>query len=267
VKLRFERVILVVLLALLAATGAARAGDGDLCTAAIHAAEAGAAVPRDLLAAVAMSESGRYDAERRRVAPWPWTVNSQGEGRYFATKAEAIAHVEALRRSGRRNIDVGCMQINLMYHPEAFDSLDEAFDPGRNVAYGAGFLTRLQGESRSWERAVERYHTADAERGRAYREKVYDRWQDVRLAAGPDPERPRSATLVASLRPPVFPSRRSPSTAGSGFLSLKPVAGRVAVLRPPANRPARPAVEAGGRLPGSALRIVSRRRPATFLPP
>ena len=63
--------------------------------------EAGASLPPGLLTAVAVSESGKYDPGRRGVAPWPWTVNNQGDGRYFATAAEAIAHVAALQRSGR----------------------------------------------------------------------------------------------------------------------------------------------------------------------
>ena len=83
----------------------------------------------------------------------------------FASKAEAIAHVERLKAAGERNIDVGCMQINLMHHPDAFASLDEAFEPTRNVAYGARFLGALEQETSSWERAVERYHTADPGRG------------------------------------------------------------------------------------------------------
>ena len=50
------------------------------------------------------------------------------------------------------------MQINLMHHPDAFASLEEAFEPTRNVAYGARFLGQLRDETQSWTRAVERYH-------------------------------------------------------------------------------------------------------------
>ena len=35
------------------------------------------------------------------------------------------------------------MQINLFHHPDAFASLDAAFDPMDNIAYGADFLRRL----------------------------------------------------------------------------------------------------------------------------
>jgi hypothetical protein len=221
------------ILLLLIPLAPAGAGDAALCATAIRAAEARSPVPAGLLAAVALSESGRYDPALRRAVPWPWTVNSQGEGRYFATRAEALAHVERLRREGRRNIDVGCMQVNLLHHPDAFATLDEAFDPTTNVAYGADFLTRLRQDSPSWARAVERYHTADAERGRAYRERVYDRWQDVRRAGLPDELLPDGKAQAVAGGPRVFPERRLLAAApGRGFVSLRPAAGRIAVLRP-----------------------------------
>ena len=52
--------------------------------------------------------------------------------------------VRKLQRRGVRNIDVGCMQVNLRYHPKAFKSLGQAFDPRANAAYAAGFLRKLR---------------------------------------------------------------------------------------------------------------------------
>ena len=169
--MRLGRVLVAMLALWPLGMASPRAADGELCARAIERSEAAGTLPAGLLTAVAASESGRYDRSRRAVAPWPWTVNNAGDGRYFPSKSEAIAHVERLKAAGERNIDVGCMQINLMHHPEAFASLDDAFEPTRNVAYGARFLGELKQETSSWERAVERYHTADPGRGRAYREK------------------------------------------------------------------------------------------------
>ena len=45
------------------------------------------------------------------------------------TRQQAVAAVQALQARGVRSIDVGCLQVNLMYHPIAFASLDDAFDP------------------------------------------------------------------------------------------------------------------------------------------
>ena len=85
-----------------------------------------------------------------------------------------------LRSKGVRNIDVGCMQVNLHYHPTAFASLEEAFDPTANVAYAANFLAALHDETRSWTRSVARYHSSTPARGSAYFHRVSKLWQRER---------------------------------------------------------------------------------------
>ena len=95
--------------------------DPNGCLAAIQAAEGALHLPPGLLGAIAMVESGRLDPRTGRPAPWPWTINVAGAGFFFQTKEEAIAAVEAARATGVRSIDVGCMQVNLMYHSDAFD--------------------------------------------------------------------------------------------------------------------------------------------------
>ena len=137
-------------------------------------------IPRQLLAAVALAESGRWDKARGATFAWPWTVTAGGKGRFFDTKAAAIAEVRRLRAAGVRNIDVGCMQINLMYHPDAFDDLDQAFDPFENVAYAARFLKRLNEARRSWSMAVGLYHSSNRKFLYPYRRKVIKVWNQER---------------------------------------------------------------------------------------
>lgn len=57
----------------------------------------------------------------------------------FATLAEAVSSTAALLREGR-SVDVGVMQVNLRAHPNAFPSLEAAFDAGLNICYGARVL-------------------------------------------------------------------------------------------------------------------------------
>lgn len=261
---------LVVLLAVLPLAADAAVADADRCGAAIRAVEADASLPPGLLTAVAVSESGKYDPGRHAVTPWPWTVNNQGEGRYFATAADAIAHVQALQRTGQRSIDVGCMQINLMHHPDAFASLQEAFDPGHNVGYGAEFLRQLQDETQSWTRAVERYHTADLERGRAYREKVYARWQAARDDPVPEAAQPTGTMELAGLPMPAAAApptlrplpdrRRLMPLATNGFLRLTDAPTRVAVLRPSPTSQLKPIVRMPRPPTGALVRLQPLRR-------
>lgn len=126
--------------------------------------------------AIGVVESGRQDELGGRTA-WPWTINAEGRGAYFDTKAEAIAAVTALRARGVRSIDVGCMQVNLMYHPDAFTSLDDAFDPASNTRYAARFLQRLFAQTGTWPAAAAGYHSLNPELGGPYGRKVVAIWQ------------------------------------------------------------------------------------------
>jgi len=116
-------------------------------------------IPQRLLDSISLVESGRWDKERQKVVAWPWTIDAGGQGRFFATKAEAIEAVKRLRAQGVKNIDVGCMQVNLQYHPTAFASIEDAFDPAANVAYAARFLKGLFEATEHWPTAASYYHS------------------------------------------------------------------------------------------------------------
>ena len=108
----------------------------------------------------------------RRTVPWPWAIDADGEPRLTASKEEAVSRTRALQRSGVRNIDVGCFQINLQNHPSAFADLEQAFDPVANAQYAARFLTSLRTRLGGWEAAVAAYHSSYPERGIPYRQAV-----------------------------------------------------------------------------------------------
>lgn len=166
------------------------------CAAAVSREERSHGIPDHLLTAISVVESGRWDEDSRATIAWPWTINSAGTGTFFPTKAEAVAEVGRLQRQGVRSIDVGCMQVNLMYHPEAFASIEDAFDPDRNAGYAADFLTRLNDESGSWIQAASNYHSRDPDLGDYYRTKVAKAW-DARRGAAPD-------TMAASYQSPAM---------------------------------------------------------------
>ena len=158
--------------------------EGHLCRAAIAEAERGANLPRGLLQAIGRVESGRRDPETGQFAPWPWTTNAEGEGKYFPTREAAIAHVRQLQARGVRIIDVGCMQVNLHHHANAFASLEQAFDPLINARYAARFLTELNGGRADWRQAAGHYHSQTPERAGPYREKVLAAWEQEARNSG-----------------------------------------------------------------------------------
>ncbi len=137
------------------------------------------AIPTHLLSAIASTESGRYHKGLNIKVPWPWTINADGAGYYLGSKAEAIAMVRKLQARGIKSIDVGCMQVNLLHHPSAFASLDEAFDPEHNVAYAASFLRSIYQEENSWKKAAAYYHSRTPSQGGAYVGMVYNSWFNI----------------------------------------------------------------------------------------
>jgi len=173
-------------------------GDETACQAAIQGVERAARLPPALLSAIARTESGRV-LPGGRVVAWPWTINVAGTGYYYGSADQAAAAVETFRTSGIQSIDVGCMQVNLMHHPSAFASLQQAFDPAANVRYAAQFLGRLQAELGTWPAAVGAYHSRTPDLADEYGRRVMQAWPLAAAYGG------TAGVQVAALsRPPVI---------------------------------------------------------------
>ncbi len=158
-------------------------GHGDIslsnhCAVSVARYEAQHNIPPGLLHAISKAESGVKNMGHLQA--WPWTVNAEGQGYYFPTKETAIAAVRIMQARGKKSIDVGCMQVNLYHHPYAFKTLDDAFDPEKNVKYAALFLTRLKSVHTSWERAVSHYHSANPVHHIPYKKAVFALWKKER---------------------------------------------------------------------------------------
>jgi hypothetical protein len=137
-------------------------------------------IKKHLLTTIASVESGKWNHARQQNLSWPWTINAAGRGMYFDSKEEAIEKVRELQAQGVRSIDVGCMQINLMYHPNAFGSLEEAFDPEANVRYGATFLRRHYDTRQDWIKAAMAYHSTTPKKAQAYKRRIVRTFEKVK---------------------------------------------------------------------------------------
>ena len=120
------------------------------------------------------------------------------------------------------------MQVNLLHHPAAFASLDEAFDPAANARYAARFLSALFRQTGDWSLATANYHSANADRGEDYQRRVFGR---VMTPMGG----------VSASKPPPGPYGVWPPP-GTAYAALPPAefafgafstTGRVAVQLPP----------------------------------
>jgi hypothetical protein len=178
----FYRVFALLWLLLCAAPALAGA-DSLVCEAETQRLERQLAIPDRLLHAISLVESGRWDQDHKANLAWPWTIMAEGEGRFLPSKQAAIDEVKRLRAKGVRNIDVGCMQVNLLAHPDAFATLDEAFEPHSNVAYAARFLRELFEQSGNWGQAGAHYHSQTPELAAPYKAKLMAVWERARGSA------------------------------------------------------------------------------------
>ena len=140
-------------------------------------------IKQHLLTTIASIESGRWNEKTQEKQAWPWTINAQGKGYFFNTKAEAVKKVRELRAEGITSIDVGCMQINLLYHGQEFTSIEQALDPTHNVEYAAKFLRDLyENNNHDWLKAATTYHSSVPEKANKYRKKVVETFEKVKTA-------------------------------------------------------------------------------------
>ncbi|MBV9734340.1 MAG: transglycosylase SLT domain-containing protein [Acidisphaera sp.] len=145
-----------------------------LCTEAVQAAEQRHGLPPGLLGTIAKVESGRPITAMGDVRAWPWTIDADGQGYFFDSKAAAVVWARQALARGVTFMDVGCMQVDLQMHPGAFHTLEEAFDPEVNAEYAARYLRQLQAGDAGgdWNVAVGLYHSHTPELAAAYRDRV-----------------------------------------------------------------------------------------------
>ena len=105
------------------------------------------------MSAIALQESRKGDHF------WPWTINHGGKGFFFDTKEQAINAAWRLLSKGIAHFDVGLMQINWHFHGHQFNSIDEAFDPEKNIWVADALIQKHLSQTGSIHEALGRYHS------------------------------------------------------------------------------------------------------------
>ncbi len=142
-----------------------------LCLVAIAAAEARYGLPPGTLGAISRVETGLPLPVTGDRQPWPWTINAAGIGHWYSTRDEAARAAAGFLVSTHGNVDIGCMQVSMRFHRTSFASLEEAFDPARNVDVGARLLAGFA-RGRRMEAATGLYHSATPALGSPYRDSI-----------------------------------------------------------------------------------------------
>ena len=132
-------------------------------------------LPIHLLSSISRVEAGRK-LSSGEVKGWPWSINHAGKGLYFETKKGELKYLKNAVSNGSKNIDVGCMQLNYRWHKGAFSSLDDMFDPEKNIQYAAKFVKELYGRHQNWEDVIKHYHSNKKKFNVPYYQKVSKVW-------------------------------------------------------------------------------------------
>ena len=138
----------------------------NICIREILLAQSRYDIPDNILLGIGLQEAGTRI--NKQLVVWPWAINAEGRGSFFDTKARAINWVQEQLDGGMRSIDVGCMQVNLRWHPDAFNDLDDAFTPEINVDYAARLLLSHYNATGNWRSASGRYHSKTPEKQEIY---------------------------------------------------------------------------------------------------
>lgn len=99
-------------------------------------------------------------------------------GKSLETQKDAVAFVQRLLKAGYKNVDIGLMQVNWLYHGQHFGSVAEAFEPYANLNYAVNYL-RQHRESRDWWGSVGRYHSGTPRYATKYIQNVWEMYQRV----------------------------------------------------------------------------------------
>lgn len=133
-------------------------------------------IPPFVIYGIAKQESGVEKNGVRR--PHPWTLNINGpnpKSMRFASRHEAEQTLVDLLSQGIKNIDIGLMQVNLKYHGHSVSHPTELLDPKVNVIVASVYLGELFKRTGNLDQTVARYHSGDPDRGKKYKDAVFDR--------------------------------------------------------------------------------------------
>ncbi|EKO3612268.1 transglycosylase SLT domain-containing protein [Vibrio metschnikovii] len=125
-------------------------------------------VPADILYALAAKETN-VKMNNGTVAPWPFTLNVNGKGYWYASYEDMMAATHEFLNEGITSIDIGLFQVNWLWNGHRVQSIEELGEPKKNGLVAAQILLEHYQKHRDWAVAAGRYHNPANRDGRADR--------------------------------------------------------------------------------------------------
>lgn len=120
-------------------------------------------IPNHLLHSIAAIESRKS----------PWAVYAVSRSHFFRSKDAAVSFIKKMRAQGVKNINIGCMQLDVRSHARRFKCIDDMLSPYHNIEFAARLLKKLYRIHGSWANAVRYYHSAESCHNVKYKNRVF----------------------------------------------------------------------------------------------
>lgn len=148
-------------------------------------------VDSEILYAIALTESGNSFNGMREYGPWPWTLNVNGEAKFYASREAARRALQKEVDKGNEKVAVGMFQIYLKYNSHYAENPVDLLDPVVNL-YAGSMVLRDCGKRYDTTRDVlSCYYSGDVdEAGLDYAERVLrkaNRWGRPFRLSGSEP--------------------------------------------------------------------------------
>lgn len=114
-------------------------------------------VPAGLMSAMSRVLLEQSDT-RQMVQTTPWAIKQGAHVLTFETAADMEAELENLILNGDEDLNLGCMQLNLIWHGDHFHSLQDMMHPTKSADYAAKVLSELYKEHGSWQKTIRAFH-------------------------------------------------------------------------------------------------------------
>lgn len=126
-----------------------------------------------LLYSISLAESA-YKRDKSSVGPNKYAIQHDGKSYYPSNRQDATEILDRILKSGATNIDVGLMQVNLLWNGHRVKSPHDLFDPTINITVASDILLEAMHSSPDDIKfAIGRYHTwNDPNRGLDYANRV-----------------------------------------------------------------------------------------------
>lgn len=121
-----------------------------------------------LLYAIALAESAFRIEGSTNVIPWRFTLRTKSTAYYGTSYKKTLTELNRILRS-TKSVDVGLMQINVLWHGHRVRHPEDLLDVHINVSVAADILNeRLKTNRNNWQQSLAQYHSFNVERGYWY---------------------------------------------------------------------------------------------------